>query len=59
MALAADSDERKLYRNIKVEDMKSEFRLEFSNQENRNAFSDVPFVSGIFHWNVQNKPKMI
>ena len=33
------------------------FRLEFSNQKKKmNAFSDVPFASGIFHWNVENSP---
>ena len=34
------------------------FRLEFSNQENRNAFPDILFVSGIFHWNVENNRKL-
>ena len=42
----------------RFEDMNPNFRAKFSNQENRNAFLDVLFVSGIFHWNVENNPKL-
>ena len=41
------------------EDMKSEFPPGiFQQGKYANAFSDVPFVSRIFHWNVENNPKL-
>ena len=50
---------RKPENNIqkRFEDMKSEFppRI-FQPEKKMNAFSDVPFASGIFHWNVENSP---
>ena len=43
----------------RFEDMKSEFPPGiFQQGKYANAFSDVPFVSGIFHWNVENNPKL-
>ena len=42
----------------RFEDVKSEFPPGVSNQENRNVFSGVPFVSEISHWNVENNPNL-
>ena len=44
---------RKPETNIKegLKKWNANFRLEHSDRENRTIFSDVPFLSEIFHWN--------